>query len=258
MRTIAVTNQKGGSGKTTTAVNLAAALGELRRRVLVIDLDPQASASDWFGVARDPAARGVLEVFTGNVHLADLVAHTDVPGVDLIPASAWLMGVEKATAGDVGIETLFRRALARLPATWDDVLIDCPPSLGFLAIAGLVGADDVLVPVEAHVMALSGLASLVQTVERVRERLNPALTISAILACRVDARTNLARDVLEQLRERFGPLVLQTVVRENVRLAEAPSFHQAITVYAPDSAGAEDYRAVARELVRRWQKGKRR
>jgi chromosome partitioning protein len=250
MRTIAVTNQKGGSGKTTTVVNLAAALAELRRRVLVIDLDPQASASAWFG--QTITDRGVLEVFTENVHLAALVAKTDVPGVDVIPASPWLMSVEKATAGEVGAETIFRRALGKLPASWDDVLVDCPPSLGFLAVAALVGCREVLVPVEARVMALAGVAALVQTVERVRERLNPSLSIGAILACRVDTRTNLSRDVVEQLRQRFGSLMLQTVIRENVRLAEAPSFHQPITTYAGDSAGAEDYRAAARELVRRW------
>lgn len=257
MRTIAVTNQKGGSGKTTTAVNLAAALGELRRRVLVLDLDPQGSASDWFGVTRDPSARGLLDVFTDNVHLADLVAGTDVAGVSVVPASAWLVSIEKQMAGEVGAETILRRAVRRLAADYDDLLMDCPPSLGFLSIAALVAADAVLVPVEARTMALAGLASLVQTVERVRERLNPALVLDALLPCRVDTRTNLSRDVVEQLRERFGPLVLKAVIRENVRLAEAPSFHQPITVYAPESAGGEDYRAAARELVHRWQKERR-
>lgn len=255
MRTIAVTNQKGGSGKTTTVVNLAAALAELRRRVLVLDLDPQASASAWLG--QTTTDRGLLDVFTDNVHLADLVSDTDVDGIDLIPASPWLLSVEKATAGEVGAETILRRALAKLPASWDDVLVDCPPSLGFLSVAALVGCRDVLVPVEARVMALAGVAALVQTVERVRERLNPALTMTAMLACRVDTRTNLSRDVVEQLRERFGPLMLHTVIRESVRLAEAPSFHQPITTYAGESAGAEDYRAAARELVRRWTKGQR-
>jgi len=135
------------------------------------------------------------------------------------------------------------------------VLVDCPPSLGFLSVAALVACQHVFVPVEAHVMALAGLAALTQTVERVRERLNPDLALSGILACRVDTRTNLAKDVVARLRERFGTLVFETVIRESVRLAEAPSFHQPITTYAPESAGADDHRAAARELVRRAKKG---
>jgi chromosome partitioning protein len=246
MRTLALTNQKGGSGKTTTAVNLAAAMAELRQRVLLIDLDPQASASAWLN--RPSTERGLYDVFTENSRLVSLISETDVPNVSLIPASSWLVNIERAMAGDVGAETLLRRAVERLPADWDYVLLDCPPHLGFLSVAALVAARDVLVPVEAHVMALSGLAALVQTIERVRERLNAELTLRAILACRVDVRTNLARDVVERLRERFGPLVLKAIIRESVRLAEAPSFHQPITSYAPSSAGAEDYRAVAREL----------
>jgi chromosome partitioning protein len=142
MRTLAVMNQKGGSAKTTTVVNLAAALGELGRRVLVLDLDPQASASAWLG--RPSTERGLLEVFTGNVHLVDLVDHTDVVGVDVVPASAWLLGVEQALAGEVGREAILRRAVARLPAaTWDNVLMDCPPSLGLLGVAALTAADGV-------------------------------------------------------------------------------------------------------------------
>jgi len=251
MRTIAVVNAKGGSGKTTTAVNLAAALGELGRRVLVIDLDPQGSASDWLGVARDPTVRGLLDVFTDNASLTALTADTAVRGVAVVPASAWLMSADRQMAGEVGAETLLRRAVAKLRG-YDDVLLDCPPTMGFLSVAALVAADAVLVPVEARTMALAGLASLVQMIERVRERLNPSLAIDALLVCRVDTRTNLSRDVVEQLRERFGSLVLRTVVRENVRLAEAPSFAQPITVYAPASAGSDDYRAAARELVHRW------
>ena len=259
MRTVAVTNQKGGSGKTTTAVNVAAALAEAGQRVLLIDIDPQASASAWCGVTpeADPG-RGLFDVFTGEKVNVSALAHvSDVHNLSVVPASPWLVNVEKAVAGDVGAETLLRRALARLPETWDWVFLDCPPSLGFLSLSALVACRDVLVPVEAHTMALAGLAALRQTIDRVRERLNPALAILAILACRVDTRTNLSRDVVARLREWGGPLMLDTVIRESVRLAEAPSFHQPITVYAPASSGADDYRAAARELLARTKRSRR-
>lgn len=250
-RTIALMNQKGGSGKTTTAVNLAAALAEHGKRVLVLDLDPQASASAWFGVM--DGGRELYDLLTGsngtNGNLADLARPTRVPGVDLIPSSAWLVGLERALASEIGSELLVRRHVERLPAAWSFLLVDCPPTLGLLAVSALVACDEVLVPVEAHVMALAGLAALMQTVERVRERLNPALAITGVLPCRYDARTNHSREVVERLRERFGRCVLRSPIRENVRLAEAPSFAQPITVYAPTSAGAEDYRAVAAELL---------
>jgi len=250
MRTFAVTNQKGGSAKTTTAVNLAAALGEKGKRTLVVDLDPQAAASAWLG-AKD-GGRGLLEVFTDNGNLEDLVRNTDVPGVELVPASAWLVGAERALAGEPGAETLLRHSLERLPRErWDFVFLDCPPSLGLLAVAALVAADGVLVPVEASTMALGGLAALLQTVERVREGLNPGLELAAILVCRVDSRTRLSQDVVERLRAHFGRTVLEAVVHETVRLREAWSFAKPVTLYAPKSRGAEDYRAVAAELLRR-------
>lgn len=252
MRRMAVTNQKGGSGKTTTAVNLAAALGEAGRRVLVLDLDPQASASAWLGV-RD-GGRGLLDVFTEGRDLSSLVQPTEAPGVDVVPSSAWLVGVDKALAGEVGAETILRRALERLPQRWDVVVVDCPPSLGLLAISALAGCPEILVPVETRVMALAGLAALVQTLERVRERLNPELRLTGLLACRVDARTRLSQDVVGTMRERFAGDVFRTVIRENVRLAEAPSFGKPITLYDARSAGAEDYRAAAAELTARWRK----
>lgn len=252
MRRIAVTNQKGGSGKTTTAVNMGAALGEAGRRVLVIDLDPQASATGWLGVKE--GGRGLLDVFTEGRDLGALVQPTESPGVDVVPASAWLVGVDKALAGEVGAETILRRALERLPQRWDFVLVDCPPSLGLLAVSALAACPEVLVPVETRVMALAGLAGLVQTVERVRDRLNPQLQLAGLLACRVDARTRLSQDVVGTLRERFAADVFKTVIRENVRLAEAPSFGKPITQYDPRSAGAEDYRAAAAELVARGRK----
>jgi chromosome partitioning protein len=248
MRTFAIANQKGGSGKTTTSVNLAAALGEKGRRVLVIDLDPQHSTTAWFGVTN--AGKGVLGIFAENGNMLDLVQPAGVDGVDLVPSSSWLVGAEKMLAGEVGAETILRRNLERLPQDrWDYVLIDCPPTLGVLTVNALVAVTELLVPVEAHVMALSGLAQLLQTVEVVRERLNPNLKISGILACRVDFRTRHAREVVEQLRQRSGSLVYHTVIRENVRLAECPSFGQAITRYDGKSAGAADYRGLADEII---------
>jgi chromosome partitioning protein len=250
VRTLAVTNQKGGSGKTTSAVNVAAALGEKGRRVLLVDLDSQASASSWLGVK--DGGKGLLEVFSGNGSLVDIVVKTDVPGVDLVPSSAWMVGAERALASEVGAETIFRRAVQKLPKDrWDYVFVDCPPALGLLVLSALTACREVFVPVEASTMALSGLASLLQTVDRVKERLNPDLRVAAILACRVDYRTNLSKDVVDRLRERFGNLVLETVIRENVRLREAWSFSKPITSYETNSAGAEDYRAAAAELSRK-------
>lgn len=251
MKTVAIINQKGGSGKTTTAVCLAAALAESGWRVLVVDLDAQASATSWFGV-RDDDNR-LLEVLGSEGRLEDMVVSTGVPGVDLAPASHALSGIDRALATEVGAELILRRCLDALPSgRYDLVLLDCPPALGLLSISALAACDEVLVPVEAHVMALSGLASLTHTLDRVRSRLNPAARLSAILACRVDARKNLCLDVVASLRERFSDQVMKTVVRENVRLAEAPSFAAPITVYDSKSVGAEDYRAVATELLERF------
>ncbi len=249
LKTIAISNQKGGSGKTTTAVNLSTALAELGQRVLLLDLDPQASASAWLGVTTD--GRGLVDVFTGNVRLAALVRNTHVPGLELVASSRWLTGIDKALANEVGAEMLLRSALARLPQRWDYLVVDCPPSLGLLSVAAFAAADSLLVPVETRVLALAGLASLLNTTDRVRDRLNPQLAVEGILACRFDARTNLSREVVSRLRGRFGDVVFNVQIRENVRLAEAPSFQQPITTYAPRSTGAEDYRLLARELLAR-------
>lgn len=249
MRTLAFVNQKGGVGKTTSAVNVAAALAEEGKKVLLLDLDPQGCASAWCGVRDD--GKGLLEVLSGNGSLSDLVAVSSIPGVDVVPASEWLSSADRALAGEVGVETMLRKAVHRLPKRWDFLLVDCPPALGLLVVSSLVACREVFVPVEASTMALGGLARLVQTVDRVRERLNPELRLAHILAVRVDSRTNLARDVVDRLRERFGDLVLETVVRESVRFREAWSFGKPITTYDPRGTGAEDYRAVSHELLKR-------
>ena len=247
MRTIAILNQKGGSGKTTTAVNLAAALGEKKRRVLLIDLDPQGSASSWLG--EKEGSKELLEVFTANKNIADIIRKTSVDGVGLICFSPWLVGVDKILAGEPGPDVILQRKLAGLQE-WDYIFIDCPPNLSLLTINALAAAREVLVPVECHVMALNGLAQLLQTIERVKERINSQLHLSGILPCRADLRTRHAQEVIHKLKERFGNLVYNVYIRENVRIAECPSFSQPITQYDTRSAGAEDYRALAAEIIK--------
>ena len=246
MNTIAVTNHKGGSAKTTTAVSLAAALGELGFSVLVIDMDPQASATGWLG--SPVGGRIVLDAYMGTADLVGTVVTTTAPRVQLVPSSPWLVAADRRQETDLALGVI--RSIERLPAQWDYVLVDCPPSQGYLAIAPLSACRQVLVPVEAHVLALSGLVSLMDTMAEVRERLNPALTLTGIVACRV-SRTRHAREVVDRLQERYPGHLLRAVVRENISLAEAPSFRLPITRYAPSSSGAEDYRAVAREFVER-------
>ncbi len=241
MRTVAIAMQKGGSGKTTTTVNLAATLAERGQKVLVVDVDPQANATSWLGV-RD-AGKGIFTCLCENASIDSIVQKTMTPGVEVVPSSTWL----------VGAETLLRRKLRPLRQAYDVTLIDTPPTLGVLTIGALAAADEVLVPVEAHVMALNGLAQLLHTVETVRERLNDDLVLGGIVACRVDARTRHSLEIVEELRKRFPSDVFTTVVRENIRIAEAPSFGQPITSYEPKSAGAEDYRALAGEILTRWQ-----
>lgn len=252
MRTVAIASQKGGSCKTTTAVCLGAAMAAAGDRVLLVDLDPQGSSTAW--LAGTPQT-GLFELFGSNGSIVKIAAPTGVPGLDLVPASPHLVGAERALAGEVGIETVLRQALAKVPAgRWDVVLLDTPPSLGLLSIAALAAANGVLVPVVLAALTLGALATLLPTIERVRERLNPRLGIDAIVPCRYDVRTNLSQDITDRLREKFGALVTTTVIRESVRLAECPSFQKPIGEYAPGSAGDEDYTALAKELRGRARK----
>jgi chromosome partitioning protein len=247
MRTIAVTNYKGGSAKTTTTVNLAAALGELGHRVLVIDIDPQGSATRWLGV--DGAVEGVAEAIAERIPLSELLYETTAPGVALVPSSPSIIVADPQEETQIALG--FMRAMDRLPKLWDIVVIDCPPTLGYLAIAPLSVCQEVLVPVEARVLAMAGLTGVLETMDRVRRRLNPSLRLAGVVACRVN-RTSHARAIVARLEEQFPESFMTTTIRENIRLSEAPSFQLPITLYAPSSTGAEDYRALARELMVGW------
>jgi chromosome partitioning protein len=250
MRTIAIINQKGGSGKTTTSVNLAATLAEKGKKVLLIDLDPQYSATQWFDITE--GGRGVFDLFAepDTTKLEKLIFETSTERVSIVPSSAWLVGAEKALSGEPGAEQCLKEKLKELPADrFDYLLIDCPPSLAILTVNALNAVSEVLVPVECHVMGLHGLAQLWKTVELVKKRLNPELAVTGIFACRVDRRTKHGKEVVERIRTKFPELTLETEIRENVKLAECPSQGGPITAYAPTSHGAEDYRKLAVEVI---------
>lgn len=246
MRTITLSNNKGGSGKTTTTVSLAAAFAERGLRILVLDLDPQGSTTEWLG--GNETATGLVEFSDGGVRVSQLVKSSTAHGVDLIPISQGLAPSGDRSENGVGFAIV--RAFKRLPDYWDLVLIDTPPTLGYLSLAPLVASDHIIIPVEAHALALPGAASVVASIERARQRVNSRLDLLAIVACRVNATIH-TREVVAQLRVHFGAAVLEHCVRDSIRIAEAPALRLPITTYAPTSPVADDYRAVATELLDR-------
>jgi chromosome partitioning protein len=293
MRRLAVINQKGGVGKTTTAVNLGAALADLGHRVLLIDADPQANLSVHLNVDIFRVKRSVYDVLRGEATIGDVRLGTASPNLDVVPSHIDLSGAELELASMMGRETVLREALRDLPeppaerpappiATPADavtegpapepsaggpppgdaaagtaasgyafVIVDCPPSLGLLSVNALTATSEVIVPVQTQFFALQGMSKLLDVLRLVRRRLNATLRILGLLPCLFDSRTNLSQEVLEEIRSHFGDRVFTTVIRSNVKLAEAPSHGKHIFDYAPNSRGAEDYRALALEVVAR-------
>jgi len=247
MRTIAIVNQKGGSGKTTTAVNLAATLAEANKKVLLIDLDPQGSASLWYGFK--DKGKGLFDVLTQDTKLEDVIEKTSLRDLHIVSSSPLLAGVEKTLATEVAAETILKFKISVMENQWDYLLFDCPPTLGILSLNALTAAGEVLIPVEAHVMALHGLVQLLKTINLVKQKLNPTLKITGILPCRVDFRTKHSQEVLNQLKNRFNGQICQSIIRENIRLAEAPLHLKPITVYDSYCNGTHDYRKLAQEII---------
>jgi chromosome partitioning protein len=249
-RIIAIANQKGGVGKTTTAVNLGAALAEMDYRVLVIDLDPQGNATTGMGISHRNVAGSIYDVIMNDATIEDCVEPTSVKNLFVVPATIDLAGAEIELVPAFSRELKLKRALATVRDDYDFTLIDCPPSLGLLTVNGLAASDDVLVPIQCEYYALEGLGQLIRNVQLVRTNLNPSLEVRHIVLTMFDARTKLSDQVEREVREHFGSRVYRTVVPRTVRISEAPSFGQPVTVFDASSRGALAYRELAKEVSR--------
>jgi chromosome partitioning protein len=243
-------NQKGGVGKTTTAINLGACLVQFNQRVLIVDIDPQANATSSLGVDKHAVTGGTYEALMGKVSPESQVLENPRLRLDLLPSSPSLAGAEVELVNEIGREGKLRQLVAKLVDQYDYVLIDCPPSLGMLTVNGLVAAQDgVLIPVQCEYLALEGLGELTRTLQRIRSALFPSLKVRGVILTMFDIRTNLSSDVVAEVRKYFSNQVFETIIPRSIRLAEAPSYGLPISVYAPESVAAKSYQSLARELL---------
>ena len=250
-RVIAVANQKGGVGKTTTAINLSACLAEKGQKVLAIDMDPQGNMTSGLGIDKDEVEKNIYDLMIGQVGVEEVLQKEAIENLDIIPTSIDLSAAEIELIGVDDKEFIIRNAIAPIKDNYDYIIIDCPPSLSMLTINAMTTADSVLVPIQCEYYALEGLSQLIHTVELVKERLNPILEIEGVVFTMYDARTNLSLQVVENVKSNLNQNIYKTIIPRNIRLAEAPSHGLPINKYDTKSSGAESYRMLADEVMSR-------
>jgi chromosome partitioning protein len=248
-RIIAIASQKGGVGKTTTAINLGACLAQESRRVLLVDFDPQGNASSGLGINGNDLRHTIYEVLIGDAETREAIIATALANLDLLPTGQNLSGAEVELVGMMARETKLKNCLAKVRDDYDFILIDSPPSLGLLTVNALTAADSVLIPLQCEYLALEGLTQLIGAIRLVQDQLNPGLRIEGVLLTMFDARLNLSQQVADEARKFFAERVYKTMIPRNVRLSEAPSFGKPIVLYDPHSTGADSYRDLAREVL---------
>lgn len=248
---IAIINQKGGVGKSTTAVNLSAALGEKKRKVLVIDFDPQGNTTSGYGIEKDELENDIYNALSGNAKMSEIIEDTMIKHVFVVPSTIQLAGAEIELVSAIARESVLKNLIEEVADDFDYVFIDCPPSLGLLTVNALVAADSLLIPIQCEYYALEGLTKLIESMRMVQGRLNPSLEIFGVLMTMYDGRTTLSKQVVEEVKQHFGKLVFKNEIPRNVKLSEAPSHGEPVTIYAPDSKGAKAYAKVAKEVIKR-------